>query len=390
MFLLRFLASILRKWILAPLSGAAAVLAIWAFHALVKASPGRAFELMQRIGDAYYTPPQQWASFISSYMERMTGGRIDLDEIIRTGGRSAMESLGETFLNPMLGLIMADPPMTPEKGIDAAERYLGVNLQFQMSAWFLHVLGDMMSFGIFKSLKDLPNAISWSFGLGWLSWLVMGTPFRKSIADPLDEHFNRVYKPSRLTVAQNIEAFQKGFITEQEFIDNMYFLGYDESKIEVLYNISLKDPGDANIKRLYELGVLSESDVKREIQHKGYSGAWADLLTQLITKDREIKERDRLLNEIENLYVVGETSRGELADAYSRAGWNSREVDLVLSRLDAEKRRRNVLSDSDLANAVEKGLMSYSEARKRLIQRGWEGREADIFLRIRIPEEKWL
>jgi len=390
MFLLRFLASLLQKWILAPLSGAVAIMAIWAFHAWVKASPGRAVKLMQEVSENFYMPKDAWRGFVEGYLNKMTGGRITLKDITRDGSRSAMEAIGEEFLTPMLGLICPDKPLTPQSGVDGAERFLGVNMQFQMSAWLLHLLGDMMSFGVFKSLKDLPNAISWSYGIGWLSWLVMGVPFRKTITDPLEWKFNEDYTPTQFTVAQNIEALQKGFITGDEFAANMKRLGYDNRKTEILYNIALKDPGDANIKRLYELGVLSESDVKREIQHKGYSGAWADLLTQLITKDREIKERDRLLNEIENLYVVGETSRGELADAYSRAGWNSREVDLVLSRLDAEKRRRNVLSDSDLANAVERGLMSYSEARKRLIQRGWEGREADIFLKIRIPEEKWL
>jgi hypothetical protein len=393
-WLLGFLRGLAKDWVLKPLASATSILFMWGFHALVRASPGRAFELMKRISASYFTPPEEWAGFIAAYMEQMTGAKISIEDIIAGGasgaGRAATEKLGEAFVTPLLNLIMPEPPITPKDGVDAAERYLGVNLQFQMSAWFLHVLGDMQSFGIFKSLKDLPNAISWSFGLGWLSWLVMGTPFQMGISDPLREHFNRVYKPERFSVAQNTEALQKGLITAQEFVDNMRFLGWTDDRIQILYQLAKKDPSEANLKKLYNLGILTEEEVKREVKARGYSDAWTNLLTQLITRDREVDQRDKLLSELENLFVNGVVDESIIRDGYSRAGWKEREIELAIQKLEAEKTRRSQLSNTDIANAVEKDLMAWSEGREILMRRGFSRKDAEIFMKLRIPEGKWL
>lgn len=367
---------------------------MWSFHAMVKASPGRAFDLMKKINQAYYSPPAAWAAFIAGYIEQMTGSKISLDDIVGgpvgASGRAAIEKLGEAFVTPLLGLIMPQPPITPQDGVDAAERYLGVNLQFQMSSWFLHVMGDMMSFGIFKSLKDLPNAISWSFGLGWLSWLVMGTPFQMGISDPLREHFNRVYKPSRFSVSQNIEAFRKGYITSSEFVDNCRFLGWDDTKIEMLYKMSRKEITEASLKKLYSWGVIDKNDVKQEVEGRGYTGAAVDAIVFMITNERLIDCRDDLLKELENLYVAGEMTTTSMKDAYTRAGFNSNEISLKVQTLDAEKHRKSTLSDSDIANAVEKNLMAWAQGRTILQNRGYTRSDADIFLKLRIPKSLWI
>lgn len=393
-WVLGFLKGVAKDWILKPMATFTSVIFMWGFHALVSASPGRAFELMKKISASYFSPPEEWAGFIAAYMEQMTGAKISIEDIIGGGasgaGRAATEKLGEAFVTPLLNLIMPEPPITPQDGVDAAERYLGVNLQFQMSAWFLHVLGDMQSFGIFKSLKDLPNAISWSFGLGWLSWLVMGTPFQMGISDPLREHFNRVYKPMRFSVAQNIEALQKDLITASEFVDNMRFLGWTDEKVNQLYILGKKEVSEASLKTFYNLGIISSEDVKREVKGRGYSDAWATLLTQLITKDREIDQRDKLLSEMENLFVYGDLNESLLRDAYARTGWKEPEVNLAIQKLEAEKQHRSLLSDADLANAVEHDLMAWAQARATLIARGWKRADADIFMKLRIPEAKWL
>ena len=389
-----FFTNLAKNWILKPLATVFSVIFMYSFHALVKASPGRAFQLMKKISSTYYTPPREWAGFISSYMEQMTGGKIDLDEIIEAGaggsGRRAMELLGEKFLQPMLAMIMPEPPIKPEDGIDAAERYLGMNLQFQMSAWFLHVLGDMMSFGIFKSLKDLPNAISWSFGLGWLSWLVMGTPFRYAIQDPLDEHFKRVYKPTKLTVSQLIEAWQKGLMSSTDLVENLRWLGYNDANIEYLVNISKKEIPESILTKLYQEHLITDDELQREIKGKGYSDTFAALISQLHLKDREIEQRNKLIAQLEDLYVRGVVDQAVMRDAYRRANWNDREADIAIERLNAEKVKRSQLSDSDIANAVEKDLLPWAEARDILMARGYSRRDADLFIKLRVPNQKWV
>ncbi len=147
--------------------------AMWALRAVVMTHPEVAMRIVEKIAEVAYTPPAAWAEFVDSYVEQMTGETIDIESLmkqgVRVGGRQVMEKLGEAFLTPMLGLILPEPPLDFYKGVDTAERFLGVNLQFQLNAWLLHLVGDIVSLGKLKSLKDLPNAISWSYGIGWLS-----------------------------------------------------------------------------------------------------------------------------------------------------------------------------------------------------------------------------
>jgi len=178
-----FLKNIIRKSILNPIAAVVSVLSMMAFHGVTSLYPGRAADLMRTIADIYFTPPPEWAGFVSGYMERLTGDKIDITDIIYQGfgkgSGGAIEAIGHKFLHPMLNLIQPKKSkITPDDGVIGAERFLGTNLQFQIGAWLLHLIGDTVSFGALKSLKDLPNALSWSFGIGWLSWLVMGTPFR--------------------------------------------------------------------------------------------------------------------------------------------------------------------------------------------------------------------
>ena len=393
-----FFVNLTTSWILKPLATAFSVVFMYGFHALVKASPGRAFSLMKEISKTYFALPEEWAGFISGYFEQMTGEPIPLEKIIGTGGgaagKAATEQIGKAFLHPMLNMIMPDPRpdggIHPEDGVTGAERFLGVNMHFQISAWLLHVLGDMQSFGIFKSLKDLPNAISWSFGIGWLSWLVMGTPFRMGIAEPLEEHFNRVYKPQRLNVPQNMECLAKGLIDSGEFVDNMRYLGWTDDRIEQLYAIGKKDPGEATLKKLYNLGIIDDAEVRREIRARGYSDSWSDLMAHLVTSDRELDQRDDVVKESEDLYVLGVLTESSMRDVYSKSGWKTRETDLAIVKLETEKTRRSQLSNTDLANAVEKDLMAWSESRGKLMARGYDRRDADIFMKLRIPKEKWV
>ncbi|GAI68280.1 unnamed protein product, partial [marine sediment metagenome] len=194
-----------------------------AFHAFLQNNPDEAAKLWEKITTTFFEADPVWLEAVGKYMRSLTGFEVDVSDIT-TGLFTSGEALGEAFLYPMLNLILPggfteaeggrpqEAKLRPEDGLEGAERFLGTNLRFQMQAWWLHVLGDMQSFGMFKSLKDLPNAISWSYGLGWLSWLVMGVPFRMGISEPLEKYFNLIYRPTELTRKMLIDAMMANFI----------------------------------------------------------------------------------------------------------------------------------------------------------------------------------
>ncbi|GAJ18503.1 unnamed protein product, partial [marine sediment metagenome] len=119
---------------------------VQAFHSLIENNPEEAKVLWAKICDTYFETDPEWAGIVGRYMKSMTGMDIDVSDITTAAFTSA-ESLGETFLYPMLNLVLPGgapiapgaPPteakLKPADGLEGAERFLGTNLRFQMQAW---------------------------------------------------------------------------------------------------------------------------------------------------------------------------------------------------------------------------------------------------------------
>jgi len=374
------------RWVRGWPASIVGYLAMWALRGLFIAHPEVAYRICNKIAKYFYTPHPMWAGFVQSYVKQMTGVEIDMSQLTKlgaaVGGREVIETLGEIFLRPMLGLIMPEPPLNFEKGLDTAERYLGVNLQFQLNAWLLHLLGDVITLGKLKSLKDLPNAISWSYGLGWLSWLILGEPFRITTVEPLKKGLNAIYQPELLTPSEAIKAWFAGFIDTYELQEELKQHGYNIERMNILVNLAEKEFTDADLKTLYQEGVITEDDVEREFQIRGY-GPWRRrYLTQLITKARTLKLRDKLLDRAMDLYVLGKITEAQLRNYLELANYNPQEQQLVIDLLNLEKAKKATPTDSEIKKAFEKGYISYAEAKSMLLDRGWDERWADIILDV--------
>ena len=192
-----FLSAIGNKGVMAPLLGAFSAFVMWGFSYLVRRYPEEATNIAKRISNLYFSAADSWVLFAKGYMEQMTGEFITQDIVddligkpINLTGKEMAQRIGKAFLTPMFNMIMPgtkdwynyrtergfpkgtpytfEKVLNPSDGLLGAERFLGMNLQFQLQAWMLHFIGDTVSFGSMKSLKDLPNAISWSYGIGWL------------------------------------------------------------------------------------------------------------------------------------------------------------------------------------------------------------------------------
>ena len=360
--------------------------ALWGVRASSMAYPGAAFKIAQVIAKVAYQPPQAWAGFTSDYIHQMTGKELGVKEIMEHGAklvsREFAKNIGEEFLKPMLGLIMPKEFYTDEKALEGAERYLAVNLQFQMNAWLLHFIGDMVSFGKLKSLKDLPNAISWSYGLGWLSWLVMGTPFRISITEPMERYFNRVYRPQLPSKDDLINMYIQGYIDGDEYYDLMAQHGYTDIHAWILAAMKIKDLSDSELKTLLNEKMISEGLLTEYLQARGYTEEVLDIKEWLLKKDRWLSLRDKLLDEVLDLYVYGVLPESQLREYFSRQGYTPDEIELIVSIGDVRKVQRSQPTVAQIRSAVKKDYITEAEARKMLIDRGWDDKWAEIMLRL--------
>lgn len=295
-------------WLWKDFTSVISIYMVQGFHSLIENNPDEALLLWKKISETYFETDPEWAGIVGEYMRSMTGMGIDVSDITAAAFTSA-EALGEKFLYPMLNLVLpgatirpGEPPsreakLSPADGLEGAERFLGTNLRFQMQAWWLHVLGDMQSFGMFKSLKDLPNAISWSYGLGWLSWLVMGVPFRMGISEPLEKWFNTLYRPTELTRKALIDAMLANFIPWGEGVEKLREMGYDEDTIAIILNMESDSASAAEMRKFVQYGLLRAEDVALWFRRRGHPETESAWLAQFMFDDESQSIRERIASE---------------------------------------------------------------------------------------------
>jgi len=372
------------------IASAVSVATLWGFHALTKLFPDSARRLAETITRTYYTPPDEWAAFLSEYMQRLTGSTITIDDIKREGlgqgSRSMMEAIGDKFLKPMLSLIMPTRDEIKTNPMGGANRFMSTNLQFQMSAWLLHVLGDIQSFGMFKSLKDLPNAISWSYGIGWLSWLVMGPPFRKGIADPMERYFAKMYEPELLTVTQAVDAVRHGRWDYDRYVDELRERGISPEKASILYELAQKDLSDSVMQKLYRLGWMDKQDIKEEFVRRGFEPARAELMAQLLIDDRKVSIIEDMVHQAEELYKDEKLDEGEVRRYFEAAGWKPDEIDLKINELKMEKAKRRYLTPAQVTQIWKQGKMTEYKCMDYLLKLGYTQEDAQLYMDLRREE----
>ena len=375
-----------------------------AFHATVRMAPKQALRLADEISKNYFTPPEEWAAFIGRYLEQMTGAKISLEDITGKGaipgGKEAMEELGAKFLAPMLGLIMPgtghfgeEMKITPQDGFDAAERFLGTNLQFQMGAWLLHVLGDFQSFGMFKSLKDLPNAISWSYGIGWLSWLVMGVPFRMGISDTLERGYNATYRPKRPSSAQLAKAYHQGKVSRQEAVTILSEEGWPSEWIKIILGQEKGGESRAEIKTLFREGFMKPEEVTDSLVESGLTPSEAGAFVGIWEAERAKGIVSDIVEIAEDLYRDGKIDLVKFQSYLSAADFKPQEISLELAKVELEKLRMGVeevkmrgLTPANIGGLFKRGKIDYGQALGRLIRLNWEESEASLFLELYTAE----
>lgn len=387
LILFRYMLQIGRAEMLRSLIAPFAIIFSWLAVGWVRLWVPMALWIAERVTKMYFIETRQWAPFISEYLNRFTGGRITVEQITKEGlgygSRSAMEAMGDKFLTPMLGLIMPEPPLTMDKALGGANRFLATNLNFQMSAWLLHFIGDAVSLGKFKSLKDLPNAISWSYGIGWLSWLVMGTPFRKGIAEPLERLYNRIYTYLGFTVPQARDAVRHGIITYRDYLDTCLDLGYSPEKAEILYRIAERDFSDADMKDLVGLGWMNEAEVIDELVRRGYEPSRATILARLIWDDRRRSISKDIVREAGNLFEDRVLSEASYRGYLEQLGYIPGEASLQISLLKMRRSRRRFLTPAQLTSMQEARLLGVMEVRDYLINLGYTPGDADLYMKLR-------
>ena len=396
----------IRNKFVAIMSSVTALASMWAVHAMYKAAPDIGLGLSRQISEMFYTQPMEWSEFVSGYISKMTGKSIGINDITGAGARPyadvASYEMGKAFFHPMLNTMLpilgregGEAVIQPEDGVENAQRFLGLNLQFQMSAWLLHLYGDWFSFGSFKSLKDLPNAISWSFGIGWLSWLVMGVPFRMGISDPLERYYNKRLRPTQPSYSQVFDLWHKGFMTEAEVKTALDEMGYSPEWEWRLMAANWKTYSKGEIRDLYESKMIGRADAIEYLQYNDTGPEQAEVILTLWDSKRTYDLIHDITENAEDMYVRDLIGASILRGYLDQEGYSPEQMELKITALDMKRTLKTApsvdtrdLSPANIGRLFQLGKYSRGRARELLLENNFNPEQVEDYLELYEPKEE--
>lgn len=305
--------------------------------------PEASKELIQGITETFIPRVNEWGPVAEKYIETLTGTEIEVKDY-KKGSFAAAGALSEKMLGELLMTVMPPVDMTrpykgyiaPAQGRESAEKYLGVNLSFNMQGWFLGLISDMFGLGAFKSFRNLPNQISWAFGFGWLSWLVMGTPFRIGIAEPMEVLYNRLYRPKRLLPSQIVKIYHSKPQMREICVDLLKDEGYNDDVIAILLDTERQKLSRTDLAIFWEYGLLAVEEMAQEIASDGYDPDQALVIATQIATKRKMEIIADIEKAAEKAFKAKSIDEPTLRSYMDAAGFDEGEIELTLAKLQLE------------------------------------------------------
>ena len=343
--------------------------------------------LLDLITSSTLTIPEQFKASLGKLVALQTGNQALADKVTSSTGFDTFAALaqgqGEFFMGGMLDLFTPEGPITPEIGMINAQKFVGLNVLVNVSAWLTKVMGDILSLGKFESLGGLPLQISWSLGLGWLTWVIMGPPLQMFIADPLVEGLNRKHFPYRLQLSQILDIFTEGWKDQEWFLDAMGGLGIDEEKALLLYEARRKKFTRQQGKRFFERGLIEKDQLREIIKKEGWTDQELDLIMKELLNERIFDLTEDIAKEAQTLFENGQISETSARTFLKNAHWQPEEIELALQLANMKKLRTD-LTPSQMLNMMSERLFTQDQVLKRLKDRGFDDPDAQALIQYEL------
>lgn len=376
--------------------------AVWSFRAGMSIRPDMMRNTFFNTFDKFLTYDTEWTQAVRAYFHFVTGvdpGPIDTE----VAGQMLSENIGEHFLTPMLNMVLpggwrGEPTgkgLSPEDGLDGAEKFLGVNMRFQMQSWLMDFITDFMGVEGARSITNLPQNISWAYGIGWLSWLVMGVPFRLAISEPLERYFQLRFRTKDLTLSQIADFYWTDPASREGMVQRLKELGYTDDDIPRLLNRERKKLSKADLAIFRKYANMTQPEMADELIASGYSPADADVLSHAMLAEPKQKLIEDIARAAERQYKAKTLTEPDLRGYLALAGHDEDEISLIISRLELEKLeppeaepRQIGLTRAMVGGLYKRGERDRSWVLLKLAELNWDSEEIDDFLDYYKPDRE--
>jgi len=122
-----------------------------------------------------------------------------------------------------------------------------------------------------------------------------------------------------------------------------------------------------DLRRIYELGLIDDKELKARLMELGYTSDDADLMVQFYKVYRQRDNRDLTMSMVKEGYKEGLLDREEAAEYLQYLGYDQFEADFILDLVDMDIKREDVKNEIyTIRERFKAGQISFEEARTML------------------------
>jgi hypothetical protein len=207
---------------------------------------------------------------------------------------------------------LPDKPLTPEGGMDAARALMGFMTSFAIREGNTDILADYLPYGIGRWFKDFAEDFSKNVGIGRLARVAFRPLFQIMVGTPMTWAINKQYRPTLLSPAEAVRAYNGQQITHDQFVEELARHGYDSNRATALLNQRERNLNTKELQLLRLLGRMNDQDVLNHLQRQGYDLFDATNIMVVwdfeLARESSIKAADKFIQS----YLAGDLTGAEL------------------------------------------------------------------------------
>jgi len=179
------------------------------------------------------------------------------------------------------------------------------------------------------------------------------------------------------------EMLHRGIITEEELDMLLKTADYPRFWREKLMKLSYSPYTRVDVRRMYQMGILTKEDVFKSYKDLGYDDEHARNLTEFTVAGASTSERDLTKSEILKGYRYKILDQEETKEALMKMGYDEEEAEyyITLEDYNEEKERKEDIIKRTKTEFT-KGIIDRNEVYKRLGEINLQSKEIDYYLSI--------
>lgn len=244
------------------LSDAIASALVKALFAVVKET-ARIYDLLLAVILKFYAAGQGEGNqsfwlLVAAIMEDLTGVEVDAQALVQAakkrGRLGGMESVGGSLFDLLESEFATNGQITPGSGVKAAKTHLGFVSSFAARQGNIALVSEVLSFKHAEEVREFGEMLAKGLGLGRMTRMALMPLFKTLVANPLQADLNAKYRPTKLSEALFVSAFNQGLIDEPTLTAELVHLGYSDKYIEIIKDTNQRKVSEAEIIKLFQRG----------------------------------------------------------------------------------------------------------------------------------------